>query len=389
MTSKTGSTNGTNGAVHSLPLAERRIRSLASSIGGFAGLGPGGPVDRALRCTSFEEFAAAYADPKSPAAGAFLPDAKLAHCVRGFFRNGGRICWVVRVDGAPGASEVSAHVDALRLLEDLDEPTLIAAPDAYATATGADGAAAVQRALVAGCERVVGRFALVDPPRRLDTAGALQWRTASPLDSAVAASYHPWVEVGDPCSGCTIAVPPCGHAAGMLARVDARQGMHRAPTAEPLLATDGPASELTAAEQHRLNRAGLNCLRAWPGPELRAWGACTLASDPERRYLHHQRIVGHLTASVAEGTRWAAEQEHDERLYEQLRATVTAFLAAEWRGGLLQGETRSQAFAVRCDDELNAAAAHAPGEVIVEIGLAVRRAGEFRVMRIAHGTPQT
>lgn len=179
-------------------------------------------------------------------------------------------------------------------------------------------------------------------------------------------------------------MPPSGHAAGLWARVDNRAGPYRAPTAEALLATDGPASGLTAAEQHQLNRAGVNCLRAWPGPELRAWGACTLSPDPELRYLHHQRIVGHLIASIAHGTRWAAEAENDERLHEQLRATVTGFLTSAWRAGALQGDTPAQAFSVRCHAQPGDEPAQPRGELVVEVGLAVRRHGQFRLFRIAH-----
>jgi phage tail sheath protein FI len=364
-----------------LPLAERRIDALEWSVAAFAGLAPAGPLDRAVRVDSFETFAAQYGDRDRPQAGPFLLGAKLAHAVRGFFRNGGRACWVARVPGIPGGCEVAGQLAALRLLAALDEPTTIAVPDAHGTIAGTRGAAAVGHELVAGCERIAGRFALVDPPPMLDPAGVLAWRAQSRLDSAVAAAYHPWLEVGDPATGTTTAVPPSGHAAGLWARVDTRAGPHRAPTAQALLAADGPVSGVTAAQQHRLNRAGLNCLRAWPGPELRAWGACTLAHDPQLRYVHHQRIVGHLVASIAEGTRWVATAESPanvERLQEQLRATITAFLHGAWRAGALQGDTPAQAFSVRCD-----APPHA-GEIVVEVRLAVRRRGEFRVLRIAH-----
>jgi hypothetical protein len=384
MTRETSSASD-SAPVSALPLADRRIEALPSSVTGFAGLAPAGPLDRAVRVESFEAFAAQFGDPERPQAGPFLPGAKLAHAVRGFFRNGGRACWVARASGSPGRCDVAGQLGALGLLALLDEPMIIAAPDAHGTTAGAKGAATVQRELVGGCERIVGRIALVDPPPRLDPPGALAWRVRSRLDSAVAAAYHPWIEVGDPASGRTTAVPPSGHAAGLWARVDTRDGPYRAPTAEALLATDGPVSGLTAAQQHQLNRAGLNCLRAWPGPELRAWGACTLARDPQLRYLHHQRIVGHLVASIAQGTRWAAEAENNERLHEQLRATVTAFLTGAWRTGALQGDTPAQAFSVRCSAaQRSGTVARSRGGVILEIGLAVHRRGEFRVLRIAH-----
>ncbi len=368
-----------------LPLAERRIVPLECSIAGFAGFAPAGPVDRAVRVDSFETFAAAYGDPASP--GPFVPGGKLAHAVRGFFRNGGRACWIARVAGEPGASAVSAHLRpgaGLRLLAALDEPTVIAAPDAYGVAGGEPGVTAVQRELVTSCERVVGRIALVDPPPGLDPDGVLDWRRRSRIDSPAAAAYYPWIEASDPSCGTTITVPPSGHVAGLWARVDDRAGPQRAPTAEAVLAADGAAAPLTGAQQHTLNRAGLNCLRGWPGPELRAWGACTLSRDPDLRYLHRQRTVGHLVASIAQGTRWAGDEPNDDRLHEQLRATVTAFLHRAWRHGALLGDTAAQAFFVRCDAGLNDSRARSRAEVVLEVGLAVRRPGDFRVLRISH-----
>jgi hypothetical protein len=43
-----------------------------------------------------------------------------------------------------------------------------------------------------------------------------------------------------------------------------------------------------------------------------------------------------------------------------------------------QGDTPAQALSVRCDAQPDAA------DIVVEVGLAVRRRGELRVLRIAH-----
>ena len=373
-------------AIGALPLAERRIDALPSATAGFVGLAAGGPVAEAVRVESFEAFAAAFTDPARPRRGPFEERAKLGHAVRGFFRNGGQACWVVRAPGLPGEAPVAGVLACLRLLAGLDEPTVIAVPDAHGLAGGARSAQVVQRELIGACARVVGRIALIDPPPGLDPGAALAWREQSRIDSATAAAYYPWVEVSDPASGTTTATPACGHAAGVWARVDGRAGPHLAPTAEALIAADGPVIGLEAGEQHLLNRAGVNCLRAWPGPELRVWGARTLSTDPELRYLHRQRIVGHLAASIAQGTRWAADEVNGDRLHESLRATVTAFLNGEWRKGALVGDTPAQAYFVRCDEGLNDERARLHGDVVVEIGLAVRRAGDFRVLRISHNT---
>ncbi|HEY1539557.1 MAG TPA: phage tail sheath subtilisin-like domain-containing protein [Solirubrobacteraceae bacterium] len=380
----TASSEGSTPTVGALPLAERQIPALECSIAAFAGLAPAGPLDRAVRVESFEAFAAAFSDPEQPRHGPFVAGASLAPAVRGFFRNGGRTCWVARAGAKPATASVSGHLAALRLLVALDEPSVVAAPDAHATATGADGARTIQRELIASCERVVGRIALVDPPPGLDPDGALAWRSSSRIDSPAAAAYYPWIESVDPATGTTVEIAPCGHVAGLWARVDGEAGLHCAPTAEALFGAEGTPVALTGPQQHHLNRAGLNCLRAWPGPELRVWGACTMSSDPDLRYLHRQRLVGHLAASIAQGTRWAADDPAVERIHESLRATVTSFLNGAWRDGALRGDTAAQAFFVHCDPGHDDARARALGEIVVEIGLAVRRPCDFRVLRISH-----
>ncbi len=377
--------------VAALPLTQRKIEPRESAIAAFVGLAPAGPLDQALRITSFDEFAAAYGAAEQPRAAPYLAGAKLAHAVRGYFANGGRTCWIVRAAGSPGDASVDGHLRSnagLALLGQLEEPTIVGAPDAHGLLSGEDGGALVQRELVRLCERVVGRIALLDPPPRLDPDGALAWRAHCGVDTPSAAAYYPWIEVADPAGGSTTTAPPCGHAAGVWARVDDGCGPHQAPSSEVVLASTGPVLDLSAAEQSRLNRAGLNCLRSWPGPELRAWGACTLAGDQDLRYLHRQRTVEHLIASIAQGTRWVAEEVNDSRLHERLRTVVSAFLRQAWRDGALQGDSPAQAFFVRADDQLNDEAARARGDVVIEIGLATRRGGEFRTLRIVHrGVP--
>jgi len=382
MTHDAGSPAST--AIGALPLAERRIDALPCSTAGFVGLAPGGPFGEPVRAETFEKFADAFTDPAQPLSGPFETGAKLAHAVRGFFRNGGRACWVVRAEGVPGEAPVAGVVAGLRLLAALDEPTAIAVPDAHGLAGGERSAVIVQRELVGSCQRVVGRMALVDPPPGLSPDAALAWREQSRIDSPTAAAYYPWVEVSDPASGQTTAAPPCGHAAGMWARVDSRAGPHHAPTAEALISADGPAVGLEAAQQHRLNRAGVNCLRTWPGPELRVWGARTLSADPELCYLHRQRIVGHLVSSIAQGTTWALEEAADDGVCDRVQATVAAFLTSWWRAGALLGDSPGQAYFVRCSNTPEAGQTGAQRDVVLEIGLAVRRAGDFRVLRIAH-----
>src|SRR5918911_1068124 len=77
---------------------ERGQKPLRTDIAGFVGLAWRGPVDRAVRVKSAEEFRAHYDKP--------LPGGFLAAAVDGFFANGGQWAWIARVAG-PGASPAS------------------------------------------------------------------------------------------------------------------------------------------------------------------------------------------------------------------------------------------------------------------------------------------
>jgi hypothetical protein len=189
--------------------------------------------------------------------------------VRGFFLNGGGTCWIQRVDGQPGAG----HVGAQTLSRLLDAPaSLIAFPDAYGLAGGAATAAALQRRLIGAAAESQNRMVVVDPPPGLIPADAVLWRRRTGVDSAAAVVYYPWIEVLGAAAADAVTVPPCGHVLGSWVRAEDDGGLHRAPTAQPLLGVDGLPASLTAAEPRSLNRQGVNCLRAFPGPSRGSGG---------------------------------------------------------------------------------------------------------------------
>ena len=67
------------------------LRPLRTDIAGFVGLAESGPVDNPLPVESADEFRTHYGRP--------VPGGFLAAAVRGFFANGGRRAWIVRVAG--------------------------------------------------------------------------------------------------------------------------------------------------------------------------------------------------------------------------------------------------------------------------------------------------
>jgi phage tail sheath protein FI len=202
----------------------------------------------------------------------------------------------------------------------------------------------------------------------------------------MAALYYPWIEVMDPLTRRPITIPPSGHIAGVWARVDEQRGVHKAPANEVLMGANGLAFQVTHAEQGSLNMNGINCIRAFPGRGIRIWGARTLSSDPEWRYINVRRLFNFVSESIMTGTQWSVFEPNDPFLWTSLTISVSNFLRGVWRRGALFGSTPSEAFYVKCDAETNPPEVIEAGQVVCEIGIAPVKPAEFVIFRLSQFT---
>ena len=366
-----------------------QITGVATSIAAFVGRAPGGPVEEPTLISSWTDFAAGFGDPDALGKGPFMAGSYLAHAVYGFFQNGGGICWVVRLVEEPGGSE-AAHRRGLSALSPIDDIMIVCMPDLQDLGRDPqdEGARALQAAMVAHCEALGPRMAILDAPPSMSSQELEAWLDGTAaLDSKSATIYHPWIQVVGPLSDRALLVPPCGHVAGVWARTDSERGVHKAPANEVVRGAQGLASEVTEHDQAALNGVGVNCIRSFPGMGIRIWGARTLSSDPDWRYVNVCRLFDYIAASVIKGTEWAGVQPNDERLWRQLQGLIAGFLTTSWREGALFGATPEQAFFVRCDAETNPPELVRAGQVNIEIGIAPVKASEFIVFEISHYRP--
>jgi phage tail sheath protein FI len=248
-----------------------------------------------------------------------------------------------------------------------------------------EGLRAVQLAMIAHCENMKDRFAILDCPPGLSPQQMLDWRkNVSGYDSKYAAVYYPWIRVANPLgNGAGVDIPPSGYMAGVYARTDTERGVHKAPANEIVRGALGLEVQVTKGEQDQLNPAGVNCIRAFPGRGIRIWGARTVSSDPAWRYINVRRLFNFIEESIEEGTQWVVFEPNDMELWSRIRRDITAFLTRVWRDGALFGATPQEAFYVKCDEELNPPEVRDVGQVIVEIGLAPVKPAEFVIFRIS------
>ncbi|MFB9371576.1 phage tail sheath family protein [Kitasatospora albolonga] len=297
------------------------------------------------------------------------------------------------VAAAPGVTPAAYVGDAADRtgfagLEAVDEVTMLAVPDlmsAYEQGTlDAEQVKAVQLAMIAHCELMGNRVAVLDPLPALTPQQVKDWRmVGAGYDSKYAALYYPWIKVADPAGGELRLVPPSGAMAGIWARNDDTRGVHKAPANEVVRGAVDLAVNLTKGEHDRLNPIGVNCIRAFPGRGIRVWGARTLSSDASWRYLNVRRLFNYLEESILIGTQWVVFEPNDDALWARIRRTVAAFLVNEWRKGALFGLTPDEAFYVKCDRETNPAEGIDAGQVVCEIGIAPVKPAEFVIFRLA------
>lgn len=283
-----------------------------------------------------------------------------------------------------GDATARSGMEGLEVAEDV---TMVCCPDLMAAfqagAIDREGVKAVQQSMIAHCERMGDRMAILDPLPELSPQDTLRWRQRETnYDSKYAAVYYPWIRVAGP-DGRGMSIPPCGHIAGVFARSDTEHGVHKAPANEVVRGALEPATQVTKGEQDLLNPNGVNCIRSLTGRGIRVWGARTLSSDPAWRYVNVRRLFNYIEKSIERGTQWVVFEPNDPDLWARVRRDVGAFLTGAWRDGMLFGSSPSEAFYVKCDEELNPPDVRDRGQLIIEIGLAPVKPAEFVIFRLS------
>jgi phage tail sheath protein FI len=276
-------------------------------------------------------------------------------------------------------------------LEQIDEINLLIAPDEVNPAIANNFQ--ITTDVVNQCERLKDRFAILSIAGGSGDIQAIQ----PPRDSTYGAVYYPWIRVLDAHTQDTLLVPPVGHVAGIYARTDVERGVHKAPANEvvrgvvnrDINATRKPLEyQIGKGGQEILNPRGVNVIRDFraDGRGIRVWGARTMSSDPEWRYINVRRLFLMVEESIDEGTQWVVFEPNDEDTWARVRQSVSNFLLTVWRSGALRGLTQEEAFFVNCDRTTMTEADIDAGRLICEVGIAPVKPAEFVIFRIQQKT---
>ncbi|KFA94337.1 phage tail sheath family protein [Archangium violaceum] len=271
----------------------------------------------------------------------------------------------------------------LKQFEDLEDISIVAAPGStfgYETGPGPS----VVSSLISHCERMRYRIAVLDSGNDQTLQQVREMRAK--FDSSYAALYYPWVKVMDPVTRQPIVLPPSGFVAGIYARNDVRRAVYKAPANEVVTTALGFESILNTAQQEAINPEGINAFRFFEGRGLRLWGARTISSDPEWKYVNLRRYFAYLERSIDKGTQWAVFEPNGPQLWANVRRSIEDFLLNEWQSGALLGDRPDAAYFVKCDRSTMTQNDLDNGRLICLVGVAPLRPAEFVVIRIGQWT---
>jgi phage tail sheath protein FI len=288
----------------------------------------------------------------------------------------------------PGGKATDAT--GLETFADIDEISMVAAPGysyGYDDPNKQPLIDEIVQELLTHCELMRYRVALLDSPDGQVVSEVQAFR--GQFDSTRAALYYPWITIIDPTDPDgrrEINVPPSGYVAGICARSDVEYGVAKAPANEVVLGAIGFETLLNKAQQDILNPLGVNCFRFFEGRGYRLWGARTISSDPEWKYLNVRRYFAYLEHSIDRGTQWAVFENNGDALWANVRRTVEDFLLNEWRNGALLGQKPEQAYFVRCDRSTMSQNDLDNGRLVCLVGVSVLKPAEYVIFRIGQMT---
>ncbi|OKH18102.1 phage tail sheath family protein [[Limnothrix rosea] IAM M-220] len=296
-------------------------------------------------------------------------DSFLGDVIRGFFENGGEICYVVPLRDK-GFQALREGLEQTELIENFD---LLCVPDVALHPQ----AVQLQQMVIDHCDRMGDRLAILDALSDIDAQRHY-------LKGRRAAVYAPWLktEFGDRL------VPPCGHVAGVFTQNDRHVGVHGTPANIALAGVLDLSQLFTPAQQGMLNtgdRPAINCIRAFAGRGMRIWGGRTISTDSNWLYISVQRLFIQFKRWCDRELADITFEENNIALWLRIQRELSYYCETLWNQGALQGVTTDEAYFVRCDAVTNTSATIDQGQVIAEIGLAPTIPNEFIHLTLVHG----
>ena len=197
-------------------------------------------------------------------------------------------------------------------------------------------------------------------------------------------AYYPLVNVSDPLnSGALREVSPVGHVMGVFARIAQERGIWKAPAGTECT-LKGVVSVAEPVDVGALRNERVNAIIYKPNYGVVIWGAVTQALNNDMAYVTDVLLDCYIKNAIDTVLQPAVFEPNNSALWIRVKADIESILDTLWRAGGLAGSEASQAYYVKCDEELNPESVRDAGELRVEVGYARNRPAEFIIVKVAH-----
>jgi phage tail sheath protein FI len=367
----------------------------------------------------------------------------LYYAIQMFYDNGGGQCYIASVGEAKNENpKKDDFTAALEMIRNLDEPTILLAPEAVYF-DEADHASFCQ-AMIKQATELKDRVVILDTlftakkPDINDDSKAFRAKVTGDKESLrYAASYYPWINTSVKYAydldeiafkdskildnetlkdlagkasdvkatndqlyqqvknelekSLRVTLPPSSTIAGVYATVDNERGVWKAPANVVLKSVTSPAIQISQEQQRDLNvdpegGKSINAIRTIPGKGVTVWGARTMdGNDKEWRYINVRRFFNMVEESVQKSTIWAVFEPNTKNTWVKVKGMIESYLLVKWIEGALAGSKPEEAFFVKVGlPETMSSDDILEGKMIVKIGLAVSRPAEFIILQFTH-----
>ena len=152
---------------------------------------------------------------------------------------------------------------------------------------------------------------------------------------------------------CVLPVTPS--MAGLYTRIDRNKGVWKAPANQNLNSVLAPAVKITHSEQEELNvdptsGKSINAIRTFRGiGSAMVWGARTLNGNSRKwKYINVRRLFILIEQSIRKAAISVVFESNTQRIWSNVKATISNFLTNLWRQEALDGNSPTEAFSVGC-----------------------------------------
>lgn len=247
---------------------------------------------------------------------------------------------------------------------------------------------ATHAALIAHAE-AYNRLAFIDLPLGSSKTTAATKRAL--YGTWYGAIYFPWVEMRDVAgSGSKKFYPPSCFAAGACAKVDRKEGTHKAPanlTIPGALDVERASNGQPQVDEgvlDYLTSKDVNVIMPIANEGVKIYGARVMTADRRVSFVHEIRLLNLFYYSAKRAYSWAvfAVVDGTGRLFRDLVSSGKGFLRGFWNAGALYGKTEEEAFNVVADDSNNPPNELANGKVHVQWAVKISPTAEQIIVNI-------